>query len=372
MRSKYTFYSIFIIAFAYYFLYLSKKQIKLESKTVVIVLLSIFSFLFGYFIDVKIKIPMIHFKCSEKKAVNFCFYFGAFVFFLEIAINRYIPILATIGSGSKYGSFKTIPFLHYILMLEAILPCYYLIKEKNCRIKIIKILFIFFIIMNLESRQLLIFLMLSIFNTLFLQNIKNNPKKVNTTTVLFIIFLATSFIVLGNLRVGSDDIVDYLKAYSGVPKEKKVSLVDLWFNLYTSMNFSTLQKIISNAESDGFSAFGRFTLKPIISLLLLDRIKIITYPTQYNSFVLLGTYICDIYLDFGIIGVSIFNFVYGIISRNSFRALLEKNNVSNIINYTFIIFIIIMFSFTNFFNTVFIFFAIVFNNSFLYDRKYSK
>lgn len=363
------FYSILMVAFVYYFLYLSSKQVVLSTKTIFIVVVSFLTYILGYFSDIKFKFKFPHFHCSMKKCMNFVFYFGILVFIFECALNRYIPIVATFTVGSKYGDFKMIPFLHYFVMLETLLPIYFINDKTKASVKFLKIIIVTFIIINYESRQLVIFLFLSLFTSLFLGKEKVHEARINVVAIIFIGFLFILFIVIGNLRIGSSDVIDYLKAFSGVDKNKDVTLIDLWFNLYTSMNYATFQNILEAASKNGFYGWGRYTLRPVLSLFLLDRMSIIQYPTEYNSFDLLGTYICDIYLDFGFIGIIVINFLYGIISKGSLERMRQDNSVNNQINYTLVLYVTLMFSFTNFFTTVFVFLCYIFSNCFLYKRK---
>jgi hypothetical protein len=261
---------------------------------------------------------------------------------------------------------KLIPFVHYFVMLAALFPSWSFIYFKKGLIK--KSSFIFyafvsiFVVLNYLSRQfILIFLISSGITYLFYNKV--NFKKI---AILFIV-VGVVFFVIGNIRINQLSVVketknytvdEYMRNYSQAIV--KTSLMESYFITYSSVRFNMLNNYISKQSEINYHSYGKYTLKPLISLLLLDRLGILEYNKEYTIEKDIPTYAIDPFLDFGFLGVIIINLIYGSISITCFLGF-ERKDILYIIPWVMIMFCIIMMPFMNYFNTFFVWFAVFIN-----------
>jgi len=346
-----------LFGFYYYQFHLSTRQSPLSVDTLVIILLFFLFYLLGTCLKLvksnkKNNYPLIP-KANIPNA--FCIAILS-IFIAESLMNGGFPILITIiYKINIYSDMKTIPILHYLPMLSSLMPATYYFLYKNkvvSRNMFILVTFIsVFILLNMLSRQLMIFGLISYFFVYIRQN------NIMADKVLFkwVIYTGSVFFILGSIRYiaigngGSE--LDYMKGFSSIPTELDVNMFDVTFNLYTSMNFSTLNRFVFDA-GDNFN--GLYTFKAIVEIFRADLAFDIYYPPNLDGFSALATVIADPYLDFGLVGVVVFSYVYGVLVANAYRLYQKENNLGYSLLWSISVFLMVMSVFTNFFNTLFI------------------
>lgn len=358
-------YSLFIFLTGYSYIPLSNTQHLSYSYTTEIVLgASIVSFLAGCLLNRKV--VRIKFRSLNKTAVRIIFTvilsLSIAVFALEIAKLGYIPIFNLLSGVNVYSETNDvlIPFAHYLVLFVALVPAiaYAFFKEgKISRFLFLCVVIISaFVILNFLSRQIILLLMLSLFYSYVYFN-----KISMTRTLSSAAIVVGMFIGIGSLRTGPNDVAggvnEYLKAYAQIDKD--VALLETYLTLYSSQNFTNLDKIVGDINENTKIGFGIYTFKPIISFLLLDRMGLVYYDPDYDGFMRLGTYVLDPFLDFSFPGVFLINFLLGFLCMNTYRSFTEKVNTQSIINWSVLSFCIIMSAFTNFYDTFFIWFALL-------------
>ncbi len=296
------------------------------------------------------------------------FYSGVLVFLLEIQRAGLFPFLAIIKTQDSQVYNKVneimIPLLHYLVLFHSILPILAIVLYQRGVLKLSSVwifsLISAFIILNYLSRQSILLLILSIF--LYV----NYRKRINVGRVLFsICIFIVLFIYFGTLRSHTTTIEDtntFLKFYANI--SLNTSLFDTYFTLYSSLNFNTFNTIVNKAYADSYYGLGIYTFKPVISLLFIDRIGLVNYPGQFNSFERVATFMVDPFLDFGFIGVVFINLWYGWLSGIIFNSYEQKKGMLSVINWTVIAFCLVMLPFVNYFNNFLIWALLFFINLF--------
>ncbi len=365
-------YTVFIFLFAYSIIPLSSYQHKYSATTYSVVTLSIIFYLLPILSNVKIrKIKFFEIKQKQRASIlPFLVICACIVFVLECIRFGFIPFLA-ITSRDIYieTNEKLIPFLHYFIVLTAYIPAWAYIYYKEGIITKKKLLIITvvtaIILLNYLSRQVYLLLALSLIISYSFYT------KVNIKSILKIIFIALGlFFTIGYLKFHSDatdSFSEFMRLIAGI-KNEKITIIESTFVEYSSKRYSALDKIIETKNNLGFYGYGMYTFRPLISLLLLEKFGIINRIPDLDSEVLVSTYASDPYLDFGIIGVVMINFIYGLIAYNSFRDYENKSPVA-IIVWSIIIFCCIMGMFINYFNTMLIWLGLFFNKLLFYNLK---
>lgn len=270
-------------------------------------------------------------------------------------LNGGFPFLMTLFHGINiYTEMSYIPVLHYLVMLNALFPAiFYFYYKKNVIAKSKFILFLAissFILLNLLSRQIMILGIL----TFFLVYVKVNNLNVGRLLFIFVPFVAIFFLLLGTIRFQAINVevdeVAFMKAYSDVPTDLNVNMFDITYNLYTSMNFNTLNEMILNSDD---YMYGLNTFKSLIQLFRIDQAFGISYAEEFNTFGKLATIIGDPYLDFGYLGVALFAFLYGMFVSSVYRKYICSNRLGYTIAWAVVSYIMMMSVFANYFNVLF-------------------
>ena len=94
----------------------------------------------------------------------------------------------------------------------------------------------------------------------------------------------------------------------------------------------------------------------------------IKYEPEYNVNFAIAAYAIDPFLDFRILGVIVFGFLYGLISTH-FYVNFKSGKEQYIISWSIIIFCLIMTPFINYFSTFFIFLVWIINKLIIPQRS---
>jgi oligosaccharide repeat unit polymerase len=368
--NPFSIYSVFIYTAGFSFIRISSKQQAYDLSFIMLLIVSVLCFLLGGLIASKT------FKFSIKNlypplSPRVSFYFlllvliiGMGVFVMEIRQLGYLPVL-NLGNSAVYNDLNEneVTPLHNFIVLNAVLPAMFYINYKKKNISFLLFLGLTavssFIILNFFSRQIIILFFFSMLIAV------NYYRSIPVFRLMMIgAGILAIFIILGQLRNSTDEdnskdtsINEFLKEYNGV--NKPTNLLETYLSLYGGVNFSTANRIISQAEHDGYLAYGAYSLRPIITVIPVNKNAI--YPQTYSSYTQLGTYVTDPFLDFRWVGVVVLNLLYGYLSMNSFKNYLSRKGEYYIVEWSLFIFCIFMCSFTNFFHMFFVVFFFIIN-----------
>lgn len=358
----------FMLGFYYYGFGLSTKQDTLSLITIAAVVCFIFFYILGCLLNLRnfdfLKITS-DYTNFNLNGVYFVYFMGLVVFFLECLMNRGLPLYSLLVlKEDVYSELKLIPMLHYFVMLHALIPAilYYAKRKRIISNMTFLILSLgsFFVLFNNLSRQIIILCVICFFFAYVSAN------KIRTDSILFkgLLTFGVIFFGLGQLRVAAinDEIsaTDYLKIYSEVPEHYNVNLFDVTFNLYAALNFNTLNDIVESTDSVQGHGYGKYMFKPILSIVKADDVFQFEYGQRQDSFERLGTIVADPYLDFGVLGVSLLSFLYGIFSTQIYKAFSSSHDLGVTLVWSVNVFVMVMSVFTNFYNILFIWACIFF------------
>ncbi|HDM8227003.1 TPA: oligosaccharide repeat unit polymerase [Vibrio campbellii] len=368
----------FVLSFYYYQFMLSFKQEYLSFETIFVIFSFIISYVIAYIVVLfNKKLILKEIRLDEKEYVskvylNFIFIFSVSIFLFECYMTGGFPfIIALFYRTNIYADMYHLPIAHYFVMLAAIVPCLYyhlLVKGQISRLRFYFTSAIsFFILLNIMSRQILI--MSAIF--FFMTYVYENRLNMNKYIIRFGLGIACLFMILGFVRIQSinDDVsqLEYLKVYAQIPKEKDVTSFDVTFNLYTSQNLNTLNDIISKSDTLGL---GMYLFQPIIKIFKYDQAFDLNYPNELDSFVRLGTIIADPYLDFNILGVVFFGFIYGLINTFIYVKFNSFPSLKYTLLWSLVSFVMLMSVFTNFYNVLFTWIVFFISISIVKNRRH--
>ncbi|WP_443945488.1 O-antigen polymerase [Pedobacter sp. AW1-32] len=367
--NPFTIYSIFIYIAGFSFLVLSDRQEEYSFEFMLVIFLSVLCFVIGglvamktYAFSLKSYIPPL----SQRLSLGFLllvFLFGIAVFVMEIRQLGYLPIL-NLGNAAVYDDLneKDVTPLHNFIVLNSVLPAMFYILFKKKTIRFWQFLLLTavssFIILNFFSRQIIVLFLFAMLMAY------SYYKTIPIVRLLSIgVVCVVLFIVLGKLRGGSSEdgqsmsVNEFLRDYGDITKP--TNIIETYLSLYGAVNFSAANAIVNNAQRDSYVSYGVYVARPVITLLPVDKNQ--TYPLLYSSYSKIGTYLVDPFLDFRWFGVLIFNFLYGLLSVNSFKNYAAKNGEYYIVEWSLFIFCIFMCAFTNFFHMFFVAFFFVIN-----------
>ena len=368
--NPFSIYAVFIYTAGFSFIRISSKQQPYDLSFIMLLLISILCFIAGGLVaskTYKFSITNLFPPLSPKLSYYFLLLVlivGMGVFVMEIRQLGYLPVL-NLGNSAVYNDLNEneVTPLHNFIVLNSVLPAMFYINYKKKNISFLLFLGLAaisgFIILNFFSRQIIILFFFSMLIAV------NYYRSIPVMRLLVIgVGILVIFIVLGQLRNSSDDdkskdttINEFLKEYNGV--NKPTNLLETYLSLYGGVNFSTANKITAQAEHDGYMAYGAYTLRPIITVIPVN--KNVVYPAAYSSYTQLGTYVTDPFLDFRWLGVIVLNLLYGYLSMNSFKNYLARKGEYYIVEWSLFIFCIFMCSFTNFFHMFFVVFFFMIN-----------
>jgi len=367
--NPFTIYSVFVYTAGFSFIRISEKQLPYEWAFILLILISILCFIAGGLIASKtFKFSMKNILPRMNARLSFIFLLlmliiSIGVFVMEIRQLGYLPVL-NLGNSAVYNDLNEnqVTALHNFIVLNSVLPAMFYINYKKGHISFLLFLILAFvsgfIILNFFSRQIIIIFFFSMLIAV------NYYRSIPVLRLIIIgAITLVIFIGIGQLRNSSDDteqsvsINDFLKEYNQITKPS--NLLETYLSLYGGVNFSSGNTIIIQATNDGYYGFGVYSARPVVTLLPVNKDAV--YPPEYSSYIKLGTYLTDPFLDFRWAGVIILNLLYGYLSMNSFKNYLNRKSEYYIVEWSLFIFCIFMCSFTSFFHMFFIMFFFIIN-----------
>lgn len=290
--------------------------------------------------EIKKKISRILNKNSIEDKIKIAKYIVIVLFIVEIIYSKGVPLIwKFMNNGKIYFDFG-IPSINGALYgLVICLGAYsFFLKSKDKFIYLaIGILII--------SRQIILSILIEavIFEICGSDNIKKSVKKI----LILIIIAMIGFNLIGNFRSGNNVMNDVFQAkenYEKLPSTLKWIYSYMTFSLG---NFNELVKI-----TNGGVNYGTSILTDLVPTVILNIVKV----KPINSFVFLkslnfnvSTYLQSIYLDFGIIGIAIFNILIALLGNKMYCIMLKNKTSKNILLYAVYIHNIIFLFFINMF-----------------------
>lgn len=363
--TPYFLYSFFILLLGYSFIPINQFNEILGIYDLVLLMLTVFFFLSGIYCGEKLHLNIVPILMPiYYRLVIFwgIFVLSILIFLLECAKLGFIP-LTRFFSENVYREMNdnTIPILHYFVQVANITPIWaYLLWKKEFLSKKkrnIVIVISLFIIFNSLSRQMWLLTMVCLVLCYMYYNLVSKRKLLIFMAVGILLFLAIGAVRLVTVTDNRSN-TEYLQAYAGTQYE--TNLLETYIALYSTNNFTTFKRFVRESDEQNYRGYGVYTLRPIYTITLLNRIAGFDINPQYDSFSDLGTYAIEPYLDFGIYGVAVLNFLYGLFLAFAYKKY-EKKNYRWIVPWGALAFCVLMSAFTNFFNTFFIWFILMLN-----------
>ena len=311
---------IWFITIGLYELKLSYIQQDLSQRTMLIFILCILAYniignIFYYikFESNRTKKTLKLFNIKIEDRIKIANYIFIAIFFIEILYSKGVPLLWKIQKVPKTYMDFGIPSLHGALNgLVICLGAYTLFKKK----KYFKYLYLMFGILTL-SRQVLMSIVIEavVFN---IADATNNKTKINYKKYIIIcIIIFIAFNALGNFRSGNDVmgiVFNPRKEYENLP----TSIMWVYSYLTFSVsNFNNLVGITNGTVNYGTSTLNFFLPTVIINMVNIKQNFNTNYLVQSNFNV--STYLPEIYMDFGIIGIIIFNSLIAILGTYLYK-----------------------------------------------------
>ena len=184
-----------------------------------------------------------------------------------------------------------------------------------------------------------------------------------------LVYLFGLFGTMRSHTITVEDTNKFLKFYSDI--DLNTTLFDTYLTLYSSLNFETFNVMVNTAYDQSYFGMGIYSFKPIISLTFMDRVGLVSYPHQFDSFTKLATFIADPFLDFGWIGVVFMNLLYGWVTGIIFNSYEQRLGVISIMSWTVVTFCLIMLPFANYFDNFMVWLFLIIINLFAGDENFS-
>lgn len=364
--TPYFLYSFFILLLGFSFIPLNQYNENLNSYDFILLALTVFFFLGGIYCGEKVHLNIIPIPIPVR--YRLMFFWGVavlsiLIFLLECVKLGFIPLTKMLSMNVYHAmNDNAIPVLHYFTQAAYIVPIWacllckkkYLSKKKRNVIIALEL----FVVFNSLSRQMWLLLLIGL-GLYYMYYYVVSKRRL----LLFVAIAVGMFMVIGAIRLStiiSDNRsnTEYLRAYAGTQYE--TNLIETYIALYSTNNFTTFKNYVQESDKQGYRGYGVYTLRPIYTMTLLNRMSCFDINPTYDAFSALGTYAIDPYLDFGIYGVVFLNFLYGFIVAFAYKKY-ERKNYRWIVPWGVLAFCVLMAAFANFFNTFFVWLILMLN-----------
>jgi len=246
--------------------------------------------------------------------VRFILLVISLIVFINVIIDGLPPFFNFLGINTKnymeYGRLKNILFAFLIFL--------FVISEydKGPRYKIISILLLVIYV----TRGNIIFAIIT-FIFLKIQENKITNKRIIVLFTLLILFTILLFQIIGDYRTGSNVFYDSLEIKENY-RIKNAGVI--WVISYISMPIVNLIEIIKHSD---YYFYGQNILNNSLPAFINISSKASEYiysllPNKNNT---VSTYLSNVYLDFGLLGIILYNYLIGIFS--GYLYFFSRNNV---------------------------------------------
>lgn len=278
-------------------------------------------------------------RIASNKKIQIAKYIAIAVFIIELIYSRGCPLIwKFVGDTRTYFDFG-IPSLNGAFYgLIICLGAYSLFtKSKD------KYLYLAMGILMI-SRQVI----MSIFIEGIIYFIISNKGKINYLKIVVLIIIAfVGFTIVGNFRSGNDTMNSVF-----MPKAQYKKLPDSvkWTYSYMTFSVSNLNNLVNMTE--GNVNKGTSMLSELLPTVLLDKVNLKPEFTNYylvSPTYNVSTYLPSIYVDFGILGVAIFNALMALIGYLLYSNVVHRFDEKSILMYSVFAHNIILLFFINMF-----------------------
>lgn len=296
--------AIWFVTLSLYELKLSYLQQDLSNRTILIFYFCVLSFNIVIFLLKKFNYKPSNIlklkynnSFSLKNKLKVAKLISIFIFILEILYSGGVPLIWKIlGVNKTYFDFG-IPSLNGAFCGLIILLGAYSFSQKNLD----KYLYLFMGLLMLSRQVIISIIIEGLLFCYISKRVKLSLKKV----LLILICLFLAFTALGNFRSGSDEMNKVFKAkeeFVNIPTSIK------WAYSYMTFSVSNFNNLVG--MTNGNVNHGATIMEDLLPNVILNKIDIkknfsSNYLVSLNYTV--STYLPALYLDFGIIGIVIFN-----------------------------------------------------------------
>ena len=350
LSPRFLFNFIFFITCSLYEWHLSNLQQELTDRTELILLncvvfYNVTYYLFDKIFDTtkivnifkKIKLPKI--KTPMEKRIKIARNIAIVIFIIELIYSKGCPVLWKFtGDSRTYFDFGIPSVSGAFYGLIICLGAYSLFSKSKDKY--------IYLVMGLLmiSRQVII----SILIEGIIYFIISNKNKVNYKKIgILALIVFVGFTLVGNFRSGDDamdNVFDPKRQYEKTPDSIK------WTYSYMTFSISNFNNLVS--MTDGGMNHGASMLSELMPTVLLDKVNIKPkYTKNYliHSAYNVSTYLPSIYLDFGMIGIIIFNSLMAILGYALYENALKNKSEKNILMYAVFAHNILLLFFINMF-----------------------
>lgn len=186
-----------------------------------------------------------------------------------------------------------------------------------------------------------------------LLTLKKKPKHLFLYLIIGAIVGVVIFSAIGNFRTGEDNflyVVQFKEQYSWMPTGFK------WIYSYMTFSVSNFNNLVSMTA--GFENYGASMANALIPTVLTNLFSInknVTYYFLVSPNFTVSTYLVELYLDFGLVGIGLFSVLLAIISSFIYSRTRMKNSNTYKLIYAVVLHNIL----TLFFQNMFLYLPIV-------------
>ena len=261
------------------------------------------------------------------------------IFVVEVIYSGGFPLLWNfIGSSKTYFDFGIPSLTGAFYGLVICLGAYSLFNNKKDFV-----LYFAIGILVLSKQIILSMIIEGIIYGIYVGRLRLTFKKVAIIGAVLLV----GFSILGNIRSGTSEIdnVFHAKAeYENIYQPVK------WAYSYLTFSVSNFD-ILANM-SNGGTNYGASTLKEFLPTVITNSLNIKENYSPYYRVLInfnVSTYLPSLYLDFGIIGIAIFNAIIGFFGIKFYNRLKNYKSPKVALYYAIFVHNIIFLSFTNMF-----------------------
>lgn len=364
LSPRFLFNFIFFLSCSLYKWDLSYLQQKISNRTEFILLTCVISFNVVYslakLIFKKVKIDNKKKRLNNEsieKRIKIAKYIAIGVFFVELIYSKGCPLLWKFTSDPRTYFDFGIPSLNGAFYGLIICLGAYSIFTKSKD----KYIYLLMGIMMI-SRQVI----MSIIIEGLVFYLMSSTKKINFKKILiFGIAIFIGFTFIGNFRSGNDTMTN---AFYAKRQYKKLPDSAKWTYSYMTFSISNFNNLVSMTK--GNVNHGASMLSELMPTVILNKVHIkqnfdksFIISSSYN----VSTYLPCIYLDFGIVGIAIFNMLIAFLGYFLYKNATEKKSDKDILLYAVFAHNIILLFFINMFLYLpiiiqFVYIPIIFGN----------
>ncbi|WP_257985359.1 O-antigen polymerase [Bacillus sp. V5-8f] len=327
-----------------------------SNRTVIYFILVFSSFFLGYIYIFLFYLPKYkkgYLSAVPKRAIflskNFIensFFVIFIILIVETIFSGGIPLIWLLtGSDKNYFDFG-IPTLHGLLMSFILFygTLLYFILNQNFRKKyLFYFLFICLIPILLISRQIAITLVVQILIIHHLSIKRINFIKGGSIALICIVL----FGIAGNIRTGLDNFLNVAKM-----SNQNISYFEsgfYWVYMYLTMSLANVNNLFTNISFD--YTFGKNILSSFLPTIVTDVIYNAELSAPYflvSPNFTVSSFMVTTFIDFGIVGLTIYTFLLGLISCIVYHNYIFNKSIRNMFVYATMLQILLMSFFVDF------------------------